>query len=122
MISAKIVVRNSRQLSKVIDKLYAVSKMPFEVVIKDHDPKRTRDQNDLMWAICRAVAKETGHTAEEIKLRACYQLLGVEVFEVEGAIWAQPKSTSNLSKKEFSDFVDQLYAWAITNYQVSLED
>lgn len=119
---SKHIVRKSGQIPKVIDQLYRQSVFPFEVHIKEHVPKRTRDQNDLMWAVCRAVAKETGHTAEEIKLRAAYQLLGVDVFEVEGAIWAQPKSTSNLSKQQFSDFVEQLFAWAVTNYGISLED
>jgi hypothetical protein len=86
-----------------------------QVVIEPYDPKRTNAQNDLLHAWLRAVANETGYTVDEVKQIAKREILGVKRVEINGREHDVVPSTAGMGKKEFSEFVDRLIAWAQTN-------
>lgn len=69
----------------------------MEVVIRKYKPRRSLPQNDKLHAIIGEIAKHTGYTPDEMK--------GIVKYK-----W-KIKHTSNLSKMETADLIEQLYAW-----------
>jgi hypothetical protein len=86
-----------------------------QVVVEPYDPKRTNAQNDLLHAWLRAIANETGYTVDEVKQLAKREILGVRKVEFNGREHEVVPSTADMGKKEFSEFVDRVIAWAQTN-------
>lgn len=104
-------------------RVYADRERLYEVVIAEHDPKRSSEQNRLYWALLGEIAKqvpdENGklHTPEwwAYKLR-------VELGYSDGTIELQagtmrvevpyPKSTTKMGKAEFSALYSKIEHWA----------
>lgn len=85
---------------------------PWRITIVPHRAKRTTSQNKLLWAIYAEIAKETGNDAETIHeamkarfLPPVVVKLGEEEIPVNG-------SSAKLDTMEFSQFVDQVTAFA----------
>jgi len=83
---------------------------PLEVVIREHRPRRTPDQNDKFHAAARNLAELTGHDVEDIK-RAVKVELGLTCKrEFLGAIRTVLKSSADFSKLEMMDAITWLEA------------
>lgn len=85
---------------------------PWRVTIAQYHAKRSSEQNRLLWAIYGEIAKGTGNDAETIHeamkarfLPPVVVKLGDEEIPVNG-------SSAKLDTMEFSQFVDQVTAFA----------
>lgn len=79
--------------------------------------KRTLAQNSYMWLLVTAMAKETGQDKEEIHnyLRARFLTVPAMIVTADGEILEERevvRSTTDLSPKEFSDYVDRCALFA----------
>lgn len=92
----------------------------YEVVIRIHKSKRTRDQNARYWAILGIVESETGHTANEVHEWCKHEFLGFDVIEIFGARVEIPKSTTGLNTKQFAKYCERVEAWAVSELGVRL--
>lgn len=86
----------------------------YEVVIRKADKKRTNQQNRLMWGPWfETLAAFTGSTKEELHDIFKVRFLGVKKRVVDGVELIEPKSTTELSKEEFSDYMAKIEATAL---------
>ena len=76
---------------------------------------RTIDQNRKYWAELGWLAEKHGHTAEVwhqyFKQRFCKE----EAKEVMGEVVWIPPSTSKMTRQEFTDYLEQVFAWIAEN-------
>lgn len=82
-------------------------------------PKRTIDQNKRYWALLHAIADklETADgkfSAETWHLYFKSRFIGMEEIRLPNRkIVQQPKSTTELDKSEFTDYMFNVEAWAV---------
>ena len=72
--------------------------------------RRSNPQNDAIHKIYRELSKKTGHTIGEIKEWSKTNHLGMKTIEVGGVIQEIPRSTTDLSKEEASEYIQLLEA------------
>lgn len=72
--------------------------------------KRSLDQNSLYHALVGIIAKEIGETPDDLHEQLKVRFLGVEEKEVWGKKLIVPKSTASLSKADFGNLIDKVYA------------
>ena len=86
---------------------------PLGVGITFLKPRRTRNQNDLLWPLCRALGAEVGLTAEEMYEEAACEIFGYELMKFRGHARKRPlKRPSKADRDEYSQIIDLLYQWA----------
>ena len=79
-----MLVNTFPELKEVIRKVMTEAQMykyPLSVVIKEHKPKRSSNQNNLYQSITRRMAIYTGYSHGEMKLELQRQHLGTESFQ-----------------------------------------
>lgn len=80
--------------------------MPITVVLKEK--KRSLNQNALMWKWLTIIADHTGYTKEVLHDKLRLQYLPTRILQVNGKIYELPKSTTELTVKEFSEYMDKI--------------
>lgn len=84
-----------------------------QVTVKRWSEKRSNKQNKLFWLWLRVIADSTGYTPLQVKSILQYKFLFVDEYcEKTGDIIPRIRSTSELSKKEFTEFMDNVNLWA----------
>ena len=93
-----------------------------EVVIKiiERNNKRTNDQNSLLWQWISILSSYTGYTKEEVKELISYKFLQRERVGDDGYNETYLKGTSTLSKKEMSEFMNNVSIWSNTTLNIIL--
>lgn len=101
----------------------AVARAPVGARIRIDEPARTLDQNSLLWPLLANIARQHPHagehrTPEEWK-GLFLHALGKEVrflpaLDGKGFVPLGMKS-STLSKREFSDLLEFIFAWGAEN-------
>lgn len=100
--------------------------------------QRSLEQNRMFHACLNEIAAYTGDSLEDIKVYMKHMFLGYVEHEVTGyecledeedcekvAVKKKIKelrSTTTLTKKEFSDFITQIQAWAWENLSLNLSN
>lgn len=105
---------------KAIDELPGNGR--FEVVIKRHQKPRSVDQNALMWKWLEILGNDLGYSKNEMYDEACRVLLGSETKQspFTGEEYQRLRTSSGLDKAEFSAFLDDLYRWALNEFNCIL--
>src|ERR1043165_8454177 len=81
-----------------------------KVIITEDKPTRSQSQNAYMWAYFEIVARETGHSADDIHEWAKRKFLPARFIKVNGEEMKIPGSTRDLDKAAFSDYLDKIAA------------
>ncbi|MBP6749599.1 MAG: recombination protein NinB [Xanthomonadaceae bacterium] len=101
----------------------AITKAPHGARVKISEPARTLDQNALLWPILNEVALAVPHggahrTPEEWKglfMHACGKEVSfLPALDGKGFV-PFGMSSSKLSKREFSDLLEFIFAWCAEN-------
>jgi hypothetical protein len=95
--------------------LRAVSEAPDGHYVEIKPSTRTSEQNRLYWAELQTLSEKCGHTPE---LWHCFMkrhFLKSEAVEIAGEVIFLPPSTKKLTKSEFSDYIEQVFAWVAEN-------
>ena len=79
-----------------------------EVTIKPYKKNRSTSQNRLMWQYYNLLEKETGQPAEDIHEQMKVAVLGVDRRMVKGQLLVMPKSTTKLTTKEMTEFLQAI--------------
>lgn len=98
-----------------------IASAPDGHVVNVREPKRTLDQNALLWAVLSDISRAAPHgrkhppeTWKNLFLHAC----GYEV-QFEMGLNGQPFPTgyrsSKLTKAQFSELIEFIYAWCAEN-------
>jgi hypothetical protein len=91
------------------------------IIIRVEEAKdvRTNQQNKLYWTWVNILSSNIGYTKEETHNLVKYKfLLREEVIEGESNFYL--KSTTTLSKSEFSKLTDDILFWANDTFNINL--
>ena len=109
--------------TECLSRVYADKDKLYEVIVREHDPKRSGEQNRLYWALMQEISRHAKdddgkqHSAEwwAYKLR-------VDLGYSDGTIELQagkmrvevpyPKSTTKMGIREFSELYSRIETWA----------
>jgi hypothetical protein len=87
----------------------------FKVEIKEHKKGRTNNQNALYWSWLTIIGKDLGYTAEELHEALKAKILGViERKTIFGNIVNEPRSTTTLNTKEFTEYLNAVQSFAMS--------
>jgi len=81
---------------------------PVEVLINIAKKKRTNVQNNLYWLWLKYLSEVTGYTDEELHEIFKAELIGYDVFYYQGIPCLKPKSTTKLSTKGMTAFLERV--------------
>lgn len=79
-----------------------------EIFITEPKKNRTTRQNKLLWSIYKPMAEYTGYTEEELHELLKAEFIGVETFQVGENIFLKPKTSTRLTTKGFTKFLDKV--------------
>lgn len=115
------VIRTEKQRESLAC-VFANMKIPengMAVEWEEYEHKRTSDQNRLLWVsayrpIAEYLSEQSGKiiTSEHVHAVAKDRFLDPVVVEFNGKSKSYAGSTTKLKKAEFSDYLEQVYAWA----------
>lgn len=80
----------------------------ISVLVTDKKPKRTMRQNALYWVYLADVARETGHTVEELHEFFKWKFLPTHTINIFGEALIKSASTTNLKILEFGEYMDKI--------------
>jgi hypothetical protein len=95
--------------------LRAVADAPNGYYCEIKQPNRTNDQNALYWKELQILSEKCGHTPElwhEYFLRLYVK---PQTVEMAGEVVMMRPTTTKLTKQEFSDYLEQCFAWIAEN-------
>ncbi len=81
---------------------------PVEVLINVAKRKRTNIQNNLYWLWCTHISEVTGYTEEELHEIFKAEFIGYDVFYYQGIPCLKPKSTTKLSTKGMTSYLERV--------------
>lgn len=111
--------RGPDQLQQMADVIRSLSvEEPWEVEVRQYRVKRSGAQNRLLWAIYTEMAEHTGHTPEEIHMALKLKFLARQVVTVGHEEVTIPGSTTKLDVAEFSDYLEQVQAFAAQEFGI----
>ena len=83
--------------------------------------KRSTNQNSLYWLYIDIIRKDLGYSKENCHEILKYKFLLTEITdESTGEIIKFVRSTTDLSKKEFIDFIDSIIQWSWEYLKIEL--
>lgn len=89
-------------------------KFPLDVRIRQAKKKRSLPQNNLYWAWLTEFAPHTGYTEEQLHIILRKRFLGEHILTFKGEQYLLTKSTTELTTKEFSEYMDKVHNLAET--------
>lgn len=97
--------------------------MTWEVIVRPFVEKRSLTQNARLWLLHTAAAKHVGCSPEDMHEDMLCKFYGyTEVRMPSGDVKRIPlKRSSQLNKKEFAEFMEQVEAFYISELGVSLD-
>lgn len=92
----------------------------YDVSIKLHRAKRSNEANRLYWEWIGIIASETGNDREVCHKFFAKKFLGYDTREFGNEKIAIVKSTANLDTAQFSEYMNQVEAFASTELGILL--
>ena len=118
MDKSTIIIRGSRQRQVVLGKIADLDlTKPWKVTIEPETKRRTLSQNSLMWKwiteVVRHVHEHSGHDKDEIHEWFKVKWAPVRIVDIGGQA-KEYRSTKNMTTAEMSEYMEKIYAWAIS--------
>ncbi len=102
----KFILKNDQIIANCIMHIHA--SMGKTVTIAE--TKRSNPQNALYWMLLGILAPAIGHKSEDLHEILKVRFIGVEKKIIDGVQIIQPISTTTLNKKQFTEYIDRVYA------------
>lgn len=100
-------------------------KRPLRVIVTDAEAKRNAEQNRYYWScVIKSIAEQAWVGGKQFSPAAwheqCAQMHGVseEIRMPYGNLMLRRKSTTDMKVREFSQYIDEVCAWAGTELGV----
>lgn len=85
----------------------------WEVTIKPYKKSRTNNQNALYWKWLTIISEHTGYTQDELHEGMKRNFIGEDIgSDIFGNTYIRAKSTTNLTTKEFTEYMDKVNIFA----------
>lgn len=109
-------IKSETDLNRLYDDIEkALLHGDVEVEFGDYVPKRSLDQNRLMWAYLTAIGNMIGHTANEMHLYYRSKFLKPALKVIMGQTFYELPSTTDLSVKEMAEYITNIEVHAAEN-------
>ncbi|MBS4082942.1 MAG: hypothetical protein KGZ73_05275 [Rhizobiales bacterium] len=80
------------------------------IVISEDKPSRSRSQNSFYWTYLEVIARDTGDNADDLHEFFKRKLLAPVFKTIRGEEVKLPRSTTDLDKLEFTEYLDKIAA------------
>lgn len=117
ILKGKIVFDNEAKFLNEVKKLHEGARVVIS--INEAEDVRSNQQNRLWWKWMTIIGQELGNNSQEINDILKYKFLLREE-TIEGERHQYIKSTSTLTKKEFSELVNNVFYWANDTLNIKL--
>jgi len=104
---------------RFIEDLVKHDGMDIVITISENKDFRTNSQNKLWWRYMLILSKELGFTKNEMHDVCKIKFLKRERME-SGKKITYLKSTTQLTRKEFTELVDNLIMWSTQTFNINL--
>ena len=112
-----LILNNKRRFK---DNLTEFEGKEVEIRIRERKNKRTNEQNSLYWKWIQIISKSTGYSIEEMHELIKYKFLKRTTIKKNGVEEVKLKSTTTLTVKEFTEFMNEIYFWSNNSLNISL--
>lgn len=90
-----------------------IANLPLGFHVSIGELKRSNQANALYWKWVGIIAKEIGYHPDELHESFKREFIGVDQgIDLFGNIYLRPKSSASLKKKEFSEYMNKVAAFA----------
>lgn len=106
------VIATEAQLDRLASRLRALIEgkgLSLLVTVTRWRPPKTTSQNALMHVLIRELADHVGYGEEELKQYFKSECGPRKIIEVNGKIYAIPKSMTDYTREEASDMIEQIH-------------
>ena len=103
-----------------IDSLKQFEGKEIEIRIREKSSNRSKEQNSMYWIWIDILSKEIGYTKEEMHTLVKYKFLKRNIVDDDGVEQEVIKSTTTLTTKEFTLFMNDLLYWSSTTLNINL--
>jgi len=103
-----------------MDSLMEFEGKEIEIRIRERSANRSKEQNSLYWIWIDILSKEIGYTKEEMHTLIKYKFLKRNIVDENGVESETIKSTTTLTTKEFTLFMNDLLFWANNTLSINL--
>ena len=117
----KLIVRDEDIRQRALDFIAGLDlDKPWELTVKRHVKKRSLEQNNLYHQWVGAIAGETGHSHDEVHEWLKAEYLAPRMVEINGKTQQWRPTTTKLTTKEMSEFMDQVYVFGTSQLGLML--
>jgi len=103
-----------------IDSLQHLEGKEIEIRLRERSANRSKEQNSLYWIWIDILSKEIGYTKEEMHTLIKYKFLKRNIVDDNGVESETIKSTTTLTTKEFTAFMDEVLFWSNSTLNINL--
>ena len=115
--NGKLILENEKKFNKSLQ--YFEGKN-IVLKIRQVEIQRTIEQNSLYWVWIDILASELGYQKNEMNQLIKYKFLKKDVVNEKGQKEVRLMSTTTLSKKEFSQLMENIYFWSNDTFNIVL--
>lgn len=115
--NGKLILENEQKFNKSLQ--YFEGKN-IVLKIREVEIQRTIEQNSLYWVWIDILASELGYQKNEMNQLIKYKFLKKDVVNEKGQKEVRLMSTTTLSKKEFSQLMENIYFWSNDTFNIVL--
>lgn len=115
--NGKLILENEEKFNKSLQ--YFEGKN-IVLKIREVEMQRTIEQNSLYWVWIDILASELGYQKNEMNQLIKYKFLKKDVVNEKGQKEVRLMSTTTLSKKEFSQLMENIYFWSNDTFNIVL--
>jgi len=117
----KLIVRDEDIRQRALDFIAGLDlDKPWELTVKPYVKKRSLEQNNLYHQWVGAIAGETGHSHDEVHEWLKAEYLAPRMVEINGKTQQWRPTTTKLTTKEMSEFMDQVYVFGTSQLGLML--
>tara|TARA_R100001510_G_scaffold18109_2_gene15515 strand:+ start:2889 stop:3272 length:384 start_codon:yes stop_codon:yes gene_type:complete len=115
--NGKLILENEEKFNKSL-KYFEGKNIVLK--IREVEMQRTIEQNSLYWVWIDILASELGYQKNEMNQLIKYKFLKKDVVNEKGQKEVRLMSTTTLSKKEFSQLMENIYFWSNDTFNIVL--
>tara|TARA_R100000278_G_scaffold102356_1_gene78844 strand:+ start:7653 stop:8036 length:384 start_codon:yes stop_codon:yes gene_type:complete len=115
--NGKLILENEEKFNKSLQ--YFEGKN-IVLKIREVEMQRTIEQNSLYWVWIDILSSELGYQKNEMNQLIKYKFLKKDVVNEKGQKEVRLMSTTTLSKKEFSQLMENIYFWSNDTFNIVL--
>ena len=115
--NGKLILENEQKFNKSLQ--YFEGKN-IVLKIREVEMQRTIEQNSLYWVWIDILASELGYQKNEMNQLIKYKFLKKDVVNEKVQKEVRMMSTTTLSKKEFSQLMENIYFWSNDTFNIVL--